>query len=340
LKTATPREILVIKPSSLGDIVHTLPSVALLRGAFPDAKIRWLINTEWMPLLDGNPNIDEAIEFPRRDFRGLRGALRISPWARHLRERIQPDWIVDYQGLLRSGLISKLCRGKETLVFGLGDAREGARFFYDKVTDVSGCVHAVDRYLALSRDVVSSDPSWHSELIRTKPWLTVPPCPLPQGAPPAGFEENGPFVLLHPFARGAGKSLEAEGIAGFCESLAPVRVVVAGQSANRIVPAKNVLDLLNSTNLHSLIWLLRHAAFVVSVDSGPMHIAAALEAPLVSIHTWSDPAKVGPYRGDAFVWKEGRVYRQDQRDKPAEHVEIQNLSILGAFILKQLQPCA
>jgi ADP-heptose:LPS heptosyltransferase len=151
--TNAPREILIVKPSSLGDIVHTLPCSVELRRAFPDAKIRWLVNTEWKPLLEELPLIDEVIEFPRRDFRGVAGMLRIGPWASDLRKRINADLVLDYQGLLRSALIAKLCRGIDGRVVGLDNAREGARFFYHEVVDTIGCVHAVDRYLALTRQI-------------------------------------------------------------------------------------------------------------------------------------------------------------------------------------------
>jgi ADP-heptose:LPS heptosyltransferase len=71
-----PRSILVIKPSSLGDVVHTLPAVACVKRRWPDARLTWLVNPEWAPLLRGNPDIDDILEFPRSQFRGLGGLLR------------------------------------------------------------------------------------------------------------------------------------------------------------------------------------------------------------------------------------------------------------------------
>jgi ADP-heptose:LPS heptosyltransferase len=81
-------------------------------------------------------------------------------------------------------------------------------------------------------------------------------------------------------------------------------VVIVGRTDEALgdLPA-NVTDLLNKTSLTELLWLLRHAAFVVSVDSGPMHVAAAATDHLLAIHTWSDPCRVGPYRPAANVWK-------------------------------------
>jgi lipopolysaccharide heptosyltransferase I len=289
-----PREILIVKPSSLGDVVHTLPAAMLIKQRWPSAKLRWLVNAEWAPLLEGSPYIDEILIFPRRDFRGARGSLRIAPWARSLRDRVNADLVLDFQGLLRSALMAKLCRGAGGRIVGLGDAREGARFFYDQRVDVSDCAHAVDRYLALVRALEIPVPD-------TLCW------PLPEGVTPAGFDATERFVALHPFSRGRGKSLSVSDVESFCRALAPTRVVIAGQSREPVTQIPNVIDLLNRTTLPELVWLLRHAAFVVSVDSGPMHIAAALGTPLIAIHTWSDPTKVGPYNRDAWVWKDGAL---------------------------------
>ena len=81
-RLGSPREVLVIKPSSLGDVVHTLPAVALLKRQFPEARLRWLVNPEWAPLLEGNPYIDEVVLFPRSEFRGIGALTRFLPWAR------------------------------------------------------------------------------------------------------------------------------------------------------------------------------------------------------------------------------------------------------------------
>jgi ADP-heptose:LPS heptosyltransferase len=309
-----PADILVIKPSSLGDIVHTLPAVALVKRRWPDARLRWLINPEWAPLLEGNPQVDEVVVFPRQELRGGRGLLRIAPWARGLRERVRAGLVLDFQGLLRSALIARLCRADGGRIIGLSDAREGARLFYDRTAPVGGIAHAVDRYLALVA-ALGIDTAGALE------W------PLPQGAAPAGFDASRPFVLLHPFSRGAGKSLATAKVAEFCRVLAPTRVVVVGRTEERLPPLDNAVDLLNRTTLAELIWLIRRAAFVASVDSGPMHIAAALTPRLVAIHTWSDPRKVGPYQPEAWVWKDGALFQmkhlaETNTHRPAEIAEV------------------
>jgi ADP-heptose:LPS heptosyltransferase len=286
-----PRSILVIKPSSLGDVVHTLPAVACVKKRWPNARLTWLVNPEWAPLLAGNSDIDEVLEFPRSEFRGLGGLLRFRKWAHKLPKH---DLVLDFQGLFRSGYMARKAGGE---IWGTSDSREGARFFHKRIVKVpprSEPVHAVRRYLALVEEL-GCDTSGALD------WK-LPSAPLPAGLPPE-------FVVLHPFSRGAGKSLTTAQVGAFCDALAPRPVVIAGRGTDEVKSASNVINLLNRTTLPELCTILRSAKFVVSVDSGPMHIAAALNPRLLAIHTWSDPRKVGPFSPDAWVWKDNRISR-------------------------------
>jgi len=201
-------------------------------------------------------------------------------------------------------MIGRFCRGGQLV--GLSDAREGARFFYDQRVAV-GREHAVDRYLKLvaALGIGTNGPlTWN----------------LPEGSRPAGFLLEEPFVLLHPFSRGAGKSLSAQEASDFAAAL-PCPVVLVGRS--NIVIEKtppNLVNLLNKTTISEMIWLIRQARFVVSVDSGPMHIAAALTPNLLSLHTWSDPALVGPYRPEAWVWKDRTLFQVRELRMPPSPV--------------------
>lgn len=289
------RKILIIKPSSLGDVVHTLPAVAAIRDASPHAEITWVINPEWAPILRGNPDVDHVHLFPRSKFRGIGAAITVLPWLRKTR-KLRPDLAVDFQGLLRSALIAKASGAQE--VCGMSDAREGSRFFYDRMAPVNGEEHAIGRYLKLA--AATGAPV--TEPLR---W------PLPTGDHLPHFDEHPPFVLLHPYARGSGKSIPTDAVEGFCRAFAPARVVIVGQAIRRgrVKVPENCLDLTNHTTLLELVRLIRAAAFMISVDSGPMHIAAALGPRLISIHTWTDPRRVGPYNPNAWVWKYGELIR-------------------------------
>jgi len=294
---ASPSSILIIKPSSLGDVVHTLPAVACVRRHWPEAKIRWLVNPEWAPILAGNPHIDEVIEFPRTKFRGIAGWLRLPRWIRGLRERVQPDLVLDFQGLLRSALVARFSCAVGGKCWGTSDSRECARFFHHKIVQVpprAEPVHAVRRYLALAAALgcdVTAPLEW----------------PLPAGTRPADCPDD--FILLHPFSRGEGKSLTADEADAICRDVPSGKIVIAGRTDVALSPLPNVVNLLNKTTLPELCWMLRLAKFTVSVDSGPMHIAAALTENLLSVHTWSDPRKVGPFAPNAWIWKDGNIGR-------------------------------
>ena len=312
LDLGSMRSVLVVKPSSLGDVVHTLPAVALIKRARPQLSIRWVVRSEFMPLLDGNPDLDGCIEFPRREMRGPGGVLKLLRWSKSaLRAPAVPDLVIDFQGLLRSGIMAKRSGACESI--GLSDAREGAGFFHRWKVEVDPAAHAVDRYLEVPRQF-GIDCGDAAALFR-----------LPEGDLPGGVDlPDAPFLMLHPFSRGEGKSLSAGQVAALCDALAPVPVVLVGRADVMLPPLRDgVINLLNRTTLAELVGLTRRARFVISVDSGPMHIAAALSDRLISIHTWSDPRKVGPYAPNAHVWKGGTLLRM--RDFDPENLEARPL---------------
>lgn len=317
--------VFVVKPSSLGDIVHTLPAVHLLKHAHPRLRFRWLCNPEWIPILEGNPDLHEILPFPRRQFRGIGGAAKFFRWTRELNAypRENPELVIDFQGLLRSALISQ-ARGADTII-GMSDAREGATFLQRHTVTVDPSAHAVDRNLA----VVS-----HLGLKFDKDSL---PFPLPSGHPPA--DPLPPrYLLLHPYSRGHGKSLSRETLQALCNVFAPRPVIIAGR-LDRAPPisGSHVVSLINQTDLSQLLWLIRHADACLSVDSGPMHIAAAAGIPTIGVYTWSNPRQVGPYQKTAWVWKAGRIARRHEFTD-AEVLTHQNADpdaarLMGEFLL-------
>jgi ADP-heptose:LPS heptosyltransferase len=273
--------------------VHTLPAVAAIHDAHPGTRITWVINPEWTTLLRGNPDVDHVHIFPRGEFRGLSAPRSLWPWWKKTR-MLRPDVAFDFQGLLRSALIGRVSRPRE--FWGMSDGREGSRLLYHRVAKVDRRAHAVERYLKLAEAFGVAIP----QQLRF---------PLPTGDPLPRFDAYPPFVLLHPFARGPRKSLSNTVIEEFCRAFEPLRVVVAGKTSRKIAVPDNCVDLSNQTTLLQLIWLIRAARFTISVDSGPMHIAAAVTSQLLSIHTWSDPRRVGPYNAAAWVWKNGQLLR-------------------------------
>jgi heptosyltransferase-1 len=320
-----PDSILIVKPSSLGDVVHTLPAVAALKKLWPASSIRWLVNPEWAPVLEGNPHLDRVLIFPRAQFRGVSGAWRMFQWARSFGREHRAELVLDFQGLLRSAVIGRFAR--ESCLVGLSDAREGAGWFYDSTARLEARphspMHAVDRYLRLVQ-ALGAPPVGPDNL----EW------PLPAAPLPEGLSAGEPYVALHPFSRGKGKSMSVPDVRRLCETLAPHRVILVGRSDLDIPRLRNVENYLNKTSLAELISVLRRAAWVVSVDSGPMHLAAALGPRVLAIHTWSDPRKVGPYPADAWVLKDCKIHRRGGPDAGATPAP--DMEAVGAWVLDQL----
>lgn len=294
---SAPSSVLIIKPGSLGDIVHALPAIGYLRAAWPDVKISWIVDRRWRALLEGVPGLDRLVDFPREHFRGPGGWARSVKWFRSLRV-LRPDLAIDLQGLMRSALMGRA--SKAPICFGGSDAREGSVWLYNGHATVDPHAHAVDRYRTIlqAAGIDTSAP---------------PEFPLGPGTLP-DLELPDRFILLHPFARGEGKSWDAATIGQFCQTWTdrtrdcPVVLVGLGTAPSNLPPG--VINLLQRTTLSDFIGLARRAAWVLSVDSGPAHIAAALHDRLLVVHTWSDPRRVGPYNENSYIWQGGSIRRQ------------------------------
>lgn len=170
--------ILVIRLSAMGDIIHALPAVASLKKSFPKTSLAWLIAPKWMPLLEGNPSVDELVPFHRRGLRGLR-----TSWTR-LRT-LKPGLAVDFQGLVQSALAGRAAQPEVFYGFDRSVAREPfASIFYTHRIAANG-PHRVERNLQLVQAAGACD-------LTHEAWL------------PDGREEGtlpmGPFVLASPFA--------------------------------------------------------------------------------------------------------------------------------------------
>lgn len=309
----------------MGDVIHALPVASAIHRTWPHTRITWIVDPRWAPLLEGNPAIEKLHFFPRENFRGPAGFLRSIGWYRSLRS-LRPDVALDLQCLLRSGVMAA-CSGAAQ-VFGLDDAREGAGFFYHRKIPVRRDEHAVRRYLR-SLPVLGIDPE--------TPWDWN----LPAGVPCPAMPPGNDYIILHPFSRGRGKSMDAASIRALVESFqsrCPLRVVVVGSGTLETNLGAQVVNLLGATSLPELIHLLRGARFVVSVDSGPMHLAAALGVPLLSIHTWSDPRLVGPYSKKAWIWQGGSIRPQDLEGpiEPAQPFTSRDATRVGEFVASTL----
>lgn len=281
----------------MGDVIHALPVATAIHRTWPETRITWIIDPRWEALLKNNPALAATHPFPRSEFRGPLGMLRFLAWCRRLRE-LRADAALDLQCLLRSGLMARFSHARR--VWGLSDAREGAGFFYTDSVPVFKNEHSVQRYLRAL-------PAMGIPIPEKPEWI------LPIDTTCYAIPANKPFVVIHPFSRGAGKSLDSECLDAFLKTFrvhSDALCVMVGSGDYSRATEIGFLNLLNQTTLGELTDILRRASFVVSVDSGPMHLAAALGTPLLSIHTWSDPRSVGPFSEKAWIWQSGAIRRQ------------------------------
>ena len=289
------REILVVRLGAMGDIIHTLPAVSTLHASFPSARITWMIEPRWRPLLEGNSAIDEIAEFDRAG--GLSGMWRS---ARALRTRAF-DLGIDFQGLIKSAGALRVAGPARR--WGRRHPREAlARWFYTSSSAVAEAAHIVEQHLELARAAGAYN--------RTIAF------PLPPGWP-EGVLPAGRFVLASPWAGWVSKQWPLENYSALARRLGdelglPLVMNVPPEPAEAIENLPGVL--MHRSGLAGLIDATRRAAAVVGVDSGPLHLAAALGKPGVAIFGPTDPARNGPYGGSLAVLRQAGAETSYRRD--------------------------
>lgn len=307
------RRILIIKPSSLGDVVHALPFLSSLRHRYPDRYIAWLVEEEAAELLLGHPLLDRVIVSGRKRWgREIRTRSRGSAALREIVALIAEiredryDLVVDLQGLLKSALMV-ICAGARFRV-GLAGGREGSgRALTHVVPLPPGPLHAVDRYLEAAR-FLGADPLSKAFVFPSRPDDRARAEAL---LAEAGVGPTTPVIAFNPQARWPTKLWGEEQFAQVGEALARrhgAKIVVIGsssdlQAARRLASHMNPPPFVAAgrTDLKVLIALLKRIDLLVTVDSGPMHLAAAIGTPLVALFGPTDPRLVGPYGGSGVV---------------------------------------
>jgi lipopolysaccharide heptosyltransferase I len=295
----TPRRILIVKPSALGDIVHTLPILHLLRKRFADAKISWLVVPAFASLLQGHRLLDQVLLFERRRFANLwrdaSAAKGLASFAMSLGNE-KFDLVIDLQGLLRSGWIAWQTRAPVRV--GFAYAREGATAFYTHVVNTpTHEKHAVERYLDVA------------EALGCGRGPVVFDFDLPDESRSSVRQMLGDhrdYAVLLPGTNWTTKRWAAE---RFDQLISPLRerfglsTVIAG--GNDVLemnqPWSGAINLAGKTDLKQLVALIEGASLVIANDSGPMHIASALNRPLVTLFGPTNPVRTGPYDRPATV---------------------------------------
>jgi lipopolysaccharide heptosyltransferase I len=297
------RNILIIKPSSLGDIVHTLPAFNSLRLSFPNAKISWLVRKQFASLLECVPGIDHLILFDRK----LLGKWWYSPTAfRAFRDFLRTlrqgrfDLVLDMQGLFRTAFFAYQTGCPHRL--GMTVAREGAGIFYSrKIAPPPNSIHLIDYYNHIVAEVGGKTFCESYTLLPSAPAIAS----VQKKLADAGLADR-PFAALIPGSAHMGKCWPTQRFAKIAEKITRelnMAVVGVGTAVEyelveqiRRNTSTPVTNLAGQTDIPELLALFSRAGLVVSNDTGPGHIAVATKTPTVLIFGHTNPLRVGPYR--------------------------------------------
>ncbi len=295
-----PNNLLIIKPSSVGDILHALPTVGALRTVWPDARISWLVKSEWAELLEGHPDLHEIlpVDFGVRSWWSLIAAVRARAF----------DCVVDLQGLLRSGLIARLSGAPVRVGFARG--REGSAWFYThriRLPNDDGAawrlldMHAVDRNLAIAGFFGAPVDAPRFVL----PRLEHDRAAINQLFAEAGVKPHDRLIAMAPASRQTMKRWPVGRFVATAAALAKgknVKIVLIGSPDDRPIaryfsealgPA--LVNLVGKTRIRQLSVVFDRVALLIANDSGPIHVAAACRVPVLACFGPTNPKATGPY---------------------------------------------
>jgi heptosyltransferase-1 len=296
------RRILIIKPSSPGDIIHALPVLHALRRRFPAAHIAWLVATPFADLIAADPAVSEVIPYDRSRFGRLgRSGLVTRDFVRFVLElrRRRFDLVIDLQGLFRSGFLAWACGAEVRL--GFADAREFAPLFYSsRVRDGRLDRHAADHNFLVVPAVGASSAAMDFSIALTAEDRRAAAELLAE----AGIAASD-YAVLVPATRWETKCWPAERFgelaarlrdeAGLRSVLVGGRDDIAAGNAASAASGGAAFNACGRTTLRQLAALIDGARIVVTGDSTPMHLAAALDRPLVALFGPTNPRRTGPY---------------------------------------------
>ena len=305
--------ILAVRLGAMGDIIHALPAVASLKHSFPGSQLTWVVEPRWAPLLEANPFVDRVAlldrETPWTVIQCIR-ALRGQPY----------DIAIDFQGLIKSALVASAARAERIYGFHHTQVRErtAALFYSNKI--ISQAAHVVDRNLDLAVSAGAAN--------------TLRTFPLPPGRPEGELPPRD-FVLASPLAGWAAKQWPMEHYRALGEHLRAMGLTLVLNGA----PGSGMP---HESGLAGLVDATRRAAAVVGVDSGPLHLAAALGKPGVAIFGPTDPARNGPYGdslkvlrtpGASTTYKRGAAIEDSMRQVSPETVFEALKTVLGGCLV-------
>jgi len=304
-----PQNILIVKLSAIGDVIHTLPALNAIRRHYPHAHITWLVEEAAAGLLKGHPALDRVIVSKRKSWvSGLSGPL----WYQHLKEALVflrnlrdtcYDMVLDFQASLKGGVLVGLVRSKRKIGFGKGLEHQEHSYLFlnEKVPAVDMEIHALTRGLMMLEHVGIPTPQVAYDLpVTEKDTLRIA-----QLLSQKGIESGAKFVAINPVAQWETKLWDNAKFAELADYLVDryaVSVVFSGGATDRRVVEDickrmqtRAVNLAGQTTLIELAALYEQATCLISTDTGPMHIGAAVGVPVVALFGPTAPWRTGPF---------------------------------------------
>ncbi len=333
-----PRNILIIKPSALGDIIQAMPAVCSLADSFSEAKISWFVRPECAPLLEGHPCVHEIIYFERKVlgkwWYDPKTFKKLCMLVKQLRKG-RFDIAFDFQGLFRSALFGWFSGAKKR--FGMAEARELANIFYtDTIKQNEESAHQVDYFQQMASAAGADTSEAKFGLLPSSQALKEVDELLDKYKVD---KEN--YVVLVPGSTVETKCWPAKSFAALADKISAKygsTIIATGIATEKptIEQLKKesktqILDFAGVTNIQQLIALLSKAKVLVSNDTGPAHIASALGVAMVLIFGHTNPGRVGPYgRREAVAAIDAEGRGRAVESSKAQH-KIVNVTVEGVF---------
>lgn len=297
------KNILIIKMSSLGDVIHALPFSAALRKLYPKAKISWMVHPQFSGFLPDPPTIDEVLYFDKVAFNKMSIPGKIF-FLRDFRKQLHAknfDLVIDLQGLFKSAIVAALTGCPNRI--GYCEMREGSGLVSKAICGSHSDDHVIERYLDVARylgaDISSIEfplPNLDKETLAVKEKLSS-----------AGMKAEE-YVVFVPGARWETKEWPPKHYAELADKITEdgTYVVLAGgpdetEKAALIEAAAEtdkIIDLTGKTSLRELAALIKGCKVYISGDTGPLHFAAALKKPLIAMYGPTKAERTGPYGSD------------------------------------------
>jgi heptosyltransferase-1 len=294
--------ILIVKLSAIGDVIHTLPSLAALRHLYPDAHITWVVEEAAADIVKNHPYLDAVIVSQRKSWskdiqnsKILKPLFNMRSLIKELRQRPY-DLVIDFHGLFKSSIIVLLSSGKRKL--GYDSLQELSGLFLNEKIPEDMNKHAVDRYLDFPRYLGANVNNAEFILPVNEKAEANTQLLLNQ----YGLDDNN-FIAINPIAYWETKLWDDDNFARLADLIRnnlKMNVVFTGSEKSSIegITSKmktKGINLGGQTTLLELAYLDKKARFVITTDSGPMHLAAAVGTPVVALFGPTDPARTGPY---------------------------------------------